>query len=71
MTVILGGAVLATFLLVVVELVAGYAAHSIALVSDALHNLTDVPTMVISWLATRWAMRVESRLRASATSRLA
>ena len=57
MTVILGGAVLATFLLVVVELVAGYAAHSIALVSDALHNLTDVPTMVISWLATRWAMR--------------
>jgi cobalt-zinc-cadmium efflux system protein len=57
MTVILGGAVLATFLLVAVELIAGYAAHSIALVSDALHNLTDVPTMVISWLATRWAMR--------------
>jgi cobalt-zinc-cadmium efflux system protein len=57
MTLILGGAVLATFLLVAVELVAGYAAHSIALVSDALHNLTDVPTMVISWLATRWAIR--------------
>jgi cobalt-zinc-cadmium efflux system protein len=57
MTAILGGAVLATFLLVAVELIAGYAAHSIALVSDALHNLTDVPTMVISWLATRWAMR--------------
>src|SRR5262249_62203771 len=38
-------------------LIAGYAAHSIALISDALHNLTDVPTMVISWLATRWAMR--------------
>ena len=57
MTFILGAAVLATFALVAVELIAGYAAHSIALISDALHNLTDVPTMVISWLATRWAMR--------------
>ncbi len=57
MTFILGGAVVATFVLVAVELVVGYAAHSIALISDALHNMTDVPTMVISWLATRWAMR--------------
>jgi cobalt-zinc-cadmium efflux system protein len=57
MTFILGGAVLATFVLVAIELIAGYAAHSIALISDALHNMTDVPTMVISWLATRLAMR--------------
>ncbi|MGA8143602.1 MAG: cation diffusion facilitator family transporter [Candidatus Acidiferrales bacterium] len=57
MTFILGGAVVATFVLVAAELIAGYAAHSIALISDALHNMTDVPTMVISWLATRWAMR--------------
>jgi cobalt-zinc-cadmium efflux system protein len=57
MTLILGAAVVATFVLVAVELVAGYAAHSIALISDAFHNLTDVPTMVISWLAARWAMR--------------
>src|SRR5580700_8049840 len=57
MTLILGTAVVATFALVAVELIAGYAAHSIALISDALHNMTDVPTMVISWLATRWAMR--------------
>ena len=28
-----------------------------ALVSDAVHNLTDVPTLVISWLAMRWAQR--------------
>lgn len=54
---ILGTAVVATLVLVVVELAAGYAAHSIALVSDAVHNLTDVPTLVISWLATRWAQR--------------
>ena len=52
---ILGAAVVATFALVAVELVAGYAGHSIALVSDAVHNLTDVPTLVISWLAMRWA----------------
>lgn len=56
-TAILGAAVVASLALVVVELVAGYAGHSIALVSDAVHNLTDVPTLVISWLATRWALR--------------
>jgi cobalt-zinc-cadmium efflux system protein len=56
-TAILGAAVVASLALVVVELAAGYAGHSIALVSDAVHNLTDVPTLVISWLATRWALR--------------
>jgi cobalt-zinc-cadmium efflux system protein len=57
MTGILGAAVVATFVLVAVELAAGYAGHSIALISDALHNLTDVPTLVISWLGMRWAKR--------------
>jgi cobalt-zinc-cadmium efflux system protein len=57
MTAILGGAVVATFALVFVELTAGYASHSMALISDAVHNMTDVPTMVISWLATVWAKR--------------
>lgn len=56
-TVILGASVLATLTLVVVEFAAGYAGRSIALVSDGIHNLTDVPTLVISWLATRWALR--------------
>ena len=54
---ILGAAVVATLALVAVELTAGYAGHSMSLVGDAVHNLTDVPTLVISWLATRWAMR--------------
>lgn len=54
---ILGAAVLATGILVAVEFAAGYAGHSVALVSDAIHNLTDVPTLVISWLATRWSLR--------------
>lgn len=54
---ILGLSVLATGTLVVAEFAAGYAGHSISLVSDGIHNLTDVPTLVISWLATRWALR--------------
>lgn len=54
---ILGAAVVATLVLVVAEFVAGYAGHSLALTSDAVHNLTDVPTLVISWLAMRWALR--------------
>ena len=54
---VLGLAVVATLVLVLIELLAGYVAHSMALVSDAVHNLTDVPTLVISWLAMRWAMR--------------
>jgi len=54
---ILGASVLATFVLVIAEFTAGYAGRSIALVSDAIHNLTDVPTLVISWLAIRWSLR--------------
>ncbi len=57
MTLILGGSVVATFILVAAELIAGYAGNSMALISDAVHNLTDVPMLVISWLATRWAKR--------------
>jgi cobalt-zinc-cadmium efflux system protein len=56
-TVILGAAVVATLGLVVAEFMAGYAGRSIGLVSDGVHNLTDVPSLVISWLATRWARR--------------
>jgi cobalt-zinc-cadmium efflux system protein len=54
---ILVGAVAATLLLVTAELLGGYLGHSISLVSDALHNLSDIPTMLISWLALRWAGR--------------
>ena len=54
---VLGAAVVATLALVAVEVAASYAGHSISLLSDAVHNLTDIPTLVISWLATRWAKR--------------
>jgi len=57
MTFTLGLAVFFTLALVVVEFAFGYIGHSIALVSDAVHNLTDVPSLVISWLAARWALR--------------
>ena len=54
---VLGGAMLATLALVVVEFAAGTLGHSIALVSDGVHNLTDLPTILISWTAARWAVR--------------
>jgi cobalt-zinc-cadmium efflux system protein len=57
MTLTMGLAVVATLTLVGVEFVAGYFGHSIALISDGIHNLTDVPSLVISWLGMRWALR--------------
>ncbi len=54
---VLAGAVAATILLVVAELLGGYIGHSISLVSDALHNLSDIPTLLISWIALHWAAR--------------
>jgi cobalt-zinc-cadmium efflux system protein len=57
MTGLLGVAVAATLLLVAAELIAGYFGHSIALLTDAVHNLTDVPTLVISWIGLRFALR--------------
>src|ERR1700674_5035217 len=54
---VLAGAVAATLFLVVAELLGGYLGHSISLVSDALHNLSDIPTLLISWIALHWAAR--------------
>jgi cobalt-zinc-cadmium efflux system protein len=50
-------AMAATVGLVLAELLGGLASHSIALITDGVHNLTDAPTLVISWLAARWAER--------------
>jgi len=60
---VLAGAVAATAILVAAELLGGYLGHSIALVSDALHNLSDIPTMLISWVALRWAARPADHAR--------
>jgi cobalt-zinc-cadmium efflux system protein len=47
----------ATLVLVAAEFLGGYFGHSIALVSDAVHNLSDVPAILISWIAAHWAER--------------
>jgi len=47
--------VAATFALVVAELVGGSLARSMALISDGIHNLSDLPTLFISWFALRLA----------------
>ena len=49
--------VAATFALVVAELVGGSLARSMALISDGIHNLSDLPTLFISWFALRLAER--------------
>jgi cobalt-zinc-cadmium efflux system protein len=44
-------ALVATLVLVAAEFVAGHVSHSLALTSDAWHNLSDLPTLVLSWVA--------------------
>lgn len=54
---ILAWAMVATLGLVVAEIFGGLLGHSVALLNDAVHNLSDVPALGISWLAMRWASR--------------
>ncbi|HXC04920.1 MAG TPA: cation diffusion facilitator family transporter [Bacteroidia bacterium] len=42
---------------VVVEVVAGLLTHSLALLTDAGHNLSDVASLALAWLATRFALK--------------
>jgi len=54
---VLAWAMAATLGLVVAEVFGGILGHSVALLNDAVHNLSDVPALGISWLAMRWAQR--------------
>jgi cobalt-zinc-cadmium efflux system protein len=54
---VLGWAMVATLGLVAAEVVGGFLGRSVALLNDAVHNLSDVPALGISWLAMRWAAR--------------
>src|SRR5229473_2929492 len=54
---VLGWAMIATLALVAAEVVGGFLGRSVALLNDAVHNLSDVPALGISWLAMRWAER--------------
>lgn len=47
----------ATLGLVVAEVFGGILGRSVALLNDAVHNLSDVPALGISWIAMRWAQR--------------
>ena len=54
---VLAWAMAATLGLVIAEIFGGWLGHSVALLNDAAHNLSDVPALGISWLAMRWAQR--------------
>ena len=54
---ILAWAMAATLGLVVAEVFGGILGRSVALLNDAVHNLSDIPALGISWLAMRWAQR--------------
>lgn len=54
---VLGWAMAATLGLVVAEVCGGILGRSVALLNDAVHNLSDVPALGISYLAMRWAER--------------
>jgi cobalt-zinc-cadmium efflux system protein len=54
---VLAWAMVATLGLVAAEVFGGLLGHSVALLNDAVHNLSDVPALGISWLAMRWAQR--------------
>jgi cobalt-zinc-cadmium efflux system protein len=54
---VLGWAMAATLGLVLAEVFGGILGRSVALLNDAVHNLSDVPALGISYLAMRWAER--------------
>ncbi|MHB8594529.1 MAG: cation transporter, partial [Acidimicrobiales bacterium] len=47
----------------VAQVVTGLVAHSMGLLADAGHNVTDVAGIAVSLVAVRWAMRPRSRER--------
>ena len=56
-------ALLLTSILVVIEFVAGTLGNSLALVSDAVHNLTDVVALALSFLANRMLKKPPNSLQ--------
>jgi cobalt-zinc-cadmium efflux system protein len=62
-TLALNLALLVTLVLVAVEFVAGHAGHSLALISDGWHNVTDLPSLGLAWLALHFERKSPDRLR--------
>lgn len=50
-------AAVATIIFVIVEITIGFIANSLALVGDALHNLTDSLALLLAWIAVRLERR--------------
>lgn len=50
-------ALVITLLFVVIEALAGWWSNSLALLTDAAHNLTDVATLALTWYTLRLALR--------------
>ena len=65
---VLAWSLLATFAFVRIELVAGFRAHSLALLSDAGHNFTDSLALALAWLAFYFQSRPAMRTRPTATT---
>src|SRR5437879_12705851 len=51
---VLGWSMAATLGLIIAEVFGGILGRSVALLNDAVHNLSDVPALGISFLAMRW-----------------
>jgi cobalt-zinc-cadmium efflux system protein len=60
---VIRAALVATLLLVIAEFVAGILGHSLALISDAWHNLGDVPALAFSSLALHFGQKPPDELR--------
>jgi cobalt-zinc-cadmium efflux system protein len=56
-------ALIVTLVLVAVEFIAGHAGRSLALVSDGWHNLTDLPSLALAWLAVRFERKSPDQQR--------
>ena len=56
-------AILLNSLFIALELAAGFAVNSLALISDAWHNLTDVLALGIAWFAVRQIRRPADSVR--------
>ncbi len=59
----LGGAILLNVVITVAEAGVGFHAGSLALLADALHNLSDVGSLVLAWVGARLALRAATATR--------
>ena len=59
----LGGAILLNVVITLAEAGVGFHAGSLALLADALHNLSDVGSLILAWVGARLALRAATATR--------